>query len=62
MLLDIKYNPESKQIICKDLHSGIVGKVIRVKNDDEAYRIMADIDCRAIVNHIKEIQMKGVII
>lgn len=56
MILDVKYDINKHRIVCKDLESGIVGKVIRVHNPADASRIMDSLDTDSIRSHIEELK------
>ena len=57
MIFDVKYDAFRNQIVCKDLETGIVGKVIKVHNPAEASRVMNELDTKPIIEHINEIKL-----
>jgi len=57
MQLEVKYDRNNHRVIVEDISSGIIGRIIRVKDDDDAYRVMSSIDLEEAANRVKEISL-----
>ena len=57
MQLEVKYDRNNHRVIVEDISSGIIGRIIRVKDDDDAYRVMSSINLEEAAKRVKEISL-----
>lgn len=60
MQLEVKYDNILGRVCVKDTSTGIIGAMIRVNNEDQAYKIMSELDLDKVREKIQTISdMKG---